>query len=189
MLLFIDANTSERSSMVRSPEVTTAQLSCSRIGSTLRFDNFDCTQALMSMGNWSASLTLSQCEAAGHCPIPPSSGMLLCSTVENCTRIASSSPPTDIAMDFQLLVTQDGDNCSVWMVDVEVAESSLPPAALFCNCETRCPVTVKLPFILSDNDADVNQTLLDETKHQQGFGVYFLVRIVASSSLAATFSM
>jgi hypothetical protein len=66
-------------------------------------------------------------------------------------------------------------------------------AALLCNCLIQCPLTLLMPT--DTVDQELNFTLDDaikETKrikHNRGFWIYFILRILASGSLATSFSM
>lgn len=191
MLLFIDAKIPAetiRSFPLDETQVS-AQLFCSQAGANLKFDNLTCAPELSPIGNWTADLTPSLCD------MDCTAAMRLCYSQDNCILVdlLDSTEQPDLELEFEIFVVENETECTAWMVDVQVNHGSTP-ANLICNCPVSCPVTVRLPFSIGtdpedDDEIINNRTLQNDLKHKHGFGTYFMLRILASSSLAATFSM
>ena len=190
MLLFIDAKIPAetiRSFPLDETQVS-AQLFCSPAGANLKFDNYSCAPELSPIGNWTADLIPSSCD------MDCSAAMRLCYSQDNCNSVdlLDSSEQPDLEMEFELFVVENETVCTAWMVEVQVNHASAP-ANLLCNCPVRCPLTVRLPFSMGtfpeDDEEIIKNRTLHDLKHKHGFGTYFMLRILASSSLAATFSM
>lgn len=194
MLVLVDARTSGMHPLERSEDVSAkemgAELFCGRTGSTLVFNNLSCAPEVAQRGNWSLSLVPSHCLM--DCP-SSASPMRLCFTLDDCSHIVTSST-SDLEMDFQMFVDNEV-NCTAWVMDAHIHQVSRP-ATLLCSCTVWCPVTVKMLI----PNVDASTMLLDvingtqyydqeQQRHNQGFALYFLLRIAASSSLAAAFSM
>jgi hypothetical protein len=95
----------------------------------------------------------------------------------------------------------DVGNCTTQIVISAQTDQTRISASLLCNCPIRCPA-VAAPISpeldnnssLSISSADLlpveQQKELDRLKHNRGFWLYFILRIIASGSLATTsFSM
>jgi hypothetical protein len=175
---------------------TPAEIFCSRLGAVLRFENYTCDA---SREMWTIDWTPSQCQPM-DCEVPVR--MQLCLSDGNCTQIATGSTSV-LEMDAVLQVLDaipsgDGGNCTTQIVSAQTDQTRIP-ASLLCNCPIRCPAIAapisELNNSISKNGADLSveqqkqQDEMERMKHNKGFWLYFILRIIASGSLATSFSM
>ena len=199
MLMLVDAKVSGITPLVRlldaSPAEVQAELFCNRAGSRLTFENLNCTPESALMSNWSGALVPSRCRILHPCPsqIMP---MRLCFNNDNCTTQIATSSTSELEMEFQIFVIENQVNCSAWIDEIHIDQASSWSATLLCSCPVKCPITVKsLPDLAAAGqlvEDDFNWTLSSSNqheKHKAAFAMYFLLRIGASSSLAAALSM
>ena len=76
--------------------------------------------------------------------------------------------------------------------NVKSADDNLTSSsALLCKpCSVQCPMRIKLiPTDEKELEIAALQKENDRARHQRGFWIYFMLRIIASSTLAAAFSM
>lgn len=184
-LLHIDARKSELLSPQQNWE-TPAELTCGRTGATVRFENFSCDA---NREEWTIDLTPSDCQPL-DCDLP--AGMSLCLPDGNCTQITIGST-SRLEMDVLLEVMEpssEGGDCKAHIVNAQTDQTPRP-AWLLCNCPIRCPA-VASPFesnssqVFDDQHQDLEAEL---SKHNRGFWLYFVLRVIASGSLATSFSM
>jgi hypothetical protein len=131
----------------------------------------------------------------------------LCLSDGNCTQIATGS--TSVLEVDALLEVLDaapwtggknnaGGNCTAQIVSAHTDQTQIL-ASLLCNCPIRCPAVAAPISSELDNNSNLSssadllpveqQKELDRLKHNRGFWLYFILRIIASGSLATSFSM
>jgi hypothetical protein len=205
-LLHIDARISSEVQSSGSDFETPAEIVCSRLGAVLRFENYTCEASSRNHREmWTVDWTPSQCRPMDCHGVP--ARMQLCLSNGNCTQIATGSTSV-LEMDALLEVldaaswtggkNNAGGNCTAQIVSAQTDQTRIP-ASLLCNCPIRCPaVAAPISFELDNNSslsssADLlpveQQKELDRLKHNRGFWLYFILRIIASGSLATSFSM
>lgn len=169
---------------------TPAEIICDRMGAVLHFENFTC-DANREM--WTVDWTPSECQPIDcHLAVK----MQLCLTDGNCTQIATGSTSLlemDALLEVVPLVNMDHHgNCTAHIVSAQT-DQTRNPAALLCNCAIRCPA-MAAPSDLNSSSGLTMEELQqlkenERIKHNRGFWLYFILRIIASGSLATSFSM
>lgn len=202
-LLHIDARLSTDAPTTGMDFETPAEIYCTRLGAVLRFENFTC-DANREM--WTVDWTPSQCQPM-DCQLPMR--MQLCLADGNCTQIAIGSTSMlemDALLEVVPTTSLDGDhhgNCTAHIVNAQT-DQTRNPASLLCNCPIRCPA-MAAPMSSDLNNATTTTTTTttnglsveeqqqqkenERVKHNRGFWLYFILRIIASGSLATSFSM
>jgi hypothetical protein len=205
-LLHIDARISAEVQSSGSDFETPAEIVCSRLGAVLRFENYTCEASSRNHREmWTVDWTPSQCRPMDCHGVP--ARMQLCLSNGNCTQIATGSTSV-LEMDALLEVldvtswtggeNNTGGNCTAQIVSAQTDQTRIP-ASLLCNCPIRCPAVAAPISSELDNNSSLSssadllpveqQKELDRLKHNRGFWLYFILRIIASGSLATSFSM
>lgn len=194
LLLHVDARISPESSPVRNVTEIPASIYCGRTGTLLRLGNESCatpiTQKLLAY--W----TPSECQPVA-CTDYQHMRMRLCSPAGNCTQITSkSTSKLEVELVLEAMLTFSNgisDECTARIVALRTDQTPLP-SALLCNCLIECPLTLVTSVTTFDHES-LDTASSDEIKenerlkHNRGFWKYFILRILASSSLATSFSM
>ncbi len=190
-LLHIDARISPDLLSSTAVREAPAELLCGRTGAIVRFENYTCDTY---REEWTVDWTPSECQPSVDCDI--SARMSLCLNDGNCTQIAIGST-SRLEMDvlFEVLQT-DNEGHSNFTARIVTAQTdqTRQPASLLCNCPIRCPALASPMSLLESNITDLPAEKLAEKeaerlKHNKGFWLYFVLRVIASGSLATSFSM
>lgn len=196
LLLHVDARVSPDRSPVRNiTEIPTFGLYCNRTGAVLRLGNESLPTATTEK-LWLAHWTPSECQPVA-CTDYKDMRMHLCTPAGNCTQITTkSTSKLEVELVLRPSTLPDiKDRPTITEYRIVTLQTDQTPlsAALLCNCLIQCPLTLLMPT--DTVDQELNFTLDDaikETeriKHNRGFWIYFILRILASGSLATSFSM
>lgn len=167
-----------------------AHFYCSRTGIFLHIGNESCPPGVTE--KWLAVWKPANCRPVA-CAQQSNMRMRWCSSTEkNCTQITSKSTAVlslELVLEFESIENEETD-CKVPITSI-TTEHSIEPSIMLCNCLIQCPVVLTPP---SEREEINNSTLielkeLERQKHNRGFWIYFFLRIMASGSLATSFSM
>ncbi|KAI9554090.1 hypothetical protein GHT06_019362 [Daphnia sinensis] len=193
LLLHVDARISPENSPVRNVTEIPASVYCGRTGAVLRLGNESCSTSTTE--KWLAYWTPSECQPVA-CTDYEHMRMRLCSPSGNCTQITNkSTSKLEVELVLETLLTDTkgiAGECTARILALRTDQTPLP-SALLCNCLIQCPLTLMTSS--TSNQEPVDDALSDEMKendrlkHNRGFWMYFILRILASSSLATSFSM
>lgn len=166
------------------------EISCTPWGATVHFSDPNISRGSNDSfcdrrEEWSGRLIPSECWPVS-CQSDQPTRMEQCSLDDgNCSSVALDSQK-EVGLSFQFLETDEEDvgNCTALTVTGSKTSNS---STLICNCLIKCPL--KLQPSSSPNATISNQKEADRLRHQRGFWIYFMLRILASATLAAAFSM
>lgn len=190
MLLFVDARISPDNSLLRNVTEIPSELHCGRTGVMVRLGNESCS--IEQPGKWLAYWTPAECQSF-DCNQEHDMRMHLCSSSGNCTQISTKSASV---LNVELVLEdvmdgKDNNTCTAKVVALHTDQESLP-TTLLCNCLIQCPLTLAISPEPFDEELFNATSVLKESerlKHNQGFWIYFMLRLLASASLATSFSM
>lgn len=190
-LLHIDARIPSDLLPLTSDWEAPAELFCSRTEATVQIGKFSCDASRIE---WTVDWTPSECQPV-DCDVP--ARMSLCLPDGNCTQIAIGST-SKLEMDVSLAFLKaeanhngTAEDCQARIVSAQT-DQTRDPATFLCNCNIRCPA-VAAPNLLNMNNTISEEQLQrleqERQKHNRGFWLYFVLRVIASGSLATSFSM
>ena len=194
LLLNVDARVSPGFSPVRNVTEIPADLYCSRTGASLHLANESCPG--VESGKWLAAWTPSECQPLA-CERDQHLRMRLCSPLNNCTQITSTSTSKlDVELVLESIAPVDGHREICKALVAEMTTDQTPfPGNMLCNCLIRCPVTLMRSPDVEDGQSFLNDSLdtsreeEERSNHNRAFWIYFILRIIATGSLATSFSM
>ena len=195
LLLHVDARVSPNSSPLRNVTEIPSVLYCGRTGAIVRLlGNESCPTA--ESEKWVAHWTPSDCQLLAECNQQQQTRMRLCSPLGNCTQIATKSTlQLEVELVLEVVSTDNKDTCTAQIVSLHTDQIPVP-STLLCNCLIQCPLMLMIPPELPADHEMLNATdnvsVIEESdrlKHNRGFWIYFFLRILASGSLATSFSM
>lgn len=186
LLLIVDARIPPDSAQV------STRLLCSQNGITIRFPDSSngstCSSSKEVEEAWTGSFVPSECQPV-TCTASQTKRMKQCSSDDDdCLEVSLySRSKWSLKLDLFQQDEAEPRNCTA-----RVHEIMETPSSLVCDCLIQCPAKLKLASQVAQEKS--NATLIklqaaDRLKHQQGFWTYFVLRIIASSTLAASFSM
>nr|CAH0110425.1 unnamed protein product [Daphnia galeata] len=194
LLLHVDARVSPERSPLRNITEIPISVYCNRTGSVLQFGNESWPAAMNE--KWLGYWTPSECQPVA-CTEYKHMRMHLCTPAGNCTQITTKSTSKlevelVLEADIKGITTKDNEY-TARIMGLQTDQTPLP-TTLLCNCPIQCPLTLLTPTDPSI-DKEFNSTSDELTKenerikHNRGFWIYFILRILASGSLATSFSM
>lgn len=194
LLLHVDARVSPERSPLRNITEIPISVFCNRTGSVLQFGNESWPAAMNE--KWLGYWTPSECQPVA-CTEYKHMRMHLCTPAGNCTQITTKSTSKlevelVLEADIKGITTKDNEY-TARIMGLQTDQTPLP-TTLLCNCPIQCPLTLLTPTDPSI-DKEFNSTSDELTKenerikHNRGFWIYFILRILASGSLATSFSM
>lgn len=215
MLLFVDARISPDApeiltEMTCSPAGTSLQFtiapsmnaSCHNVAENrMEGENFQEPKI------WSGTLNPSDCKLVNCSPLQQEGILEVCNNQfdgdKSCKQIPLDSQRT-LDLKFKMSTdylnegsneSEDGQNCTAKIVAngakfIRGGNSTSSSTFLCRPCSIQCLMRIKM---VSTKEKELEDAAIqkeaDRSKHQRGFWIYFMFRIVASSTLAATFSM
>ncbi len=187
LLLHVDARVSPDRSPVRNITEIPTSVYCNRTGAVLRLGNESLPTAMTE--KWLAYWTPSECQPVA-CTEYKDMRMHLCTPAGNCTQITTKSTSK---LEVELVLTTTTTDTEYRIVALQTDQTPFS-AALLCNCLIQCPLTLFTPTDSVDRELNnlTSDDAIKETeriKHNRGFWIYFILRILASGSLATSFSM
>ena len=194
LLLHVDARVSPDRSPVRNITEIPTSVYCNRTGAVLRLGNESLPTAMTD--KWLAYWTPSECQPVA-CTEYKDMRMHLCTPAGNCTQITTKSTSkleVELVLGPVLAGNKDRRTAETEHRIVALQTDQTPlSATLLCNCLIQCPLTLFTPTEPIDQELNfTSDDAIKETeriKHNRGFWMYFILRILASGSLATSFSM
>lgn len=193
LLLRVDARVLPAVLPLRNVTEIPTEFICSRTGVILHLGNESCPTTIA--GKWLASMTPADCQPL-DCSQQQFTRMSLCLSSGNCTQITNKSTSKlelELVLEAAVLDDENGvHSCSAQVATLQTEQTPFP-STMLCNCRIQCPLTlvsIPEPFDEELNNATSIQFMESERlKHNRGFWIYFFLRILASGSLATSFSM
>ncbi len=170
-------------------------LTCDKSGRTFLEVPNDCTSGTCSYGN------LSVLDRSAMIRLMPSECTQSCNGSTNSTELCLATDAIDcfpleegvllqLGLENKSLPISSSDFCSFSVNHLFLSNSS-QAATLDCGCPIQCPAFMIQSWLScpTENENSTSEDVYDHYKHQRGFWLYLIIRILATASLGTSFTM